>query len=100
MLCFWRGSSVSGLKKCFRHEPQNVVVLGEVEEPVTVASNGDEVSQPKLGEMLRNSSRCDTNMFGKIVDRVLAMKQRPDDMQPRSVSEQLQGFGRRVEFRR
>src|SRR5437588_11766362 len=38
-------------------------------------------------------------MVGEVVDRVLAVQQRPQDPQTRGISEQLQHVGRSVELR-
>ena len=52
MMCECRGCNVSGLEEGFSRESQNVIVLGEVEEPVAVSSDRDETGKSKLGEVL------------------------------------------------
>ena len=99
MLMDGRGrGGVSGLEQGFGHETQHVIVLGQIEEAVAVTTNRDEAGEAQLGEMLGDCGRCDTDVFGEVVDRVLTMQQRPHDVQPRSISEQLQSLCRRVEF--
>ena len=97
MMCGCGCSGVS-VEEGFGYESEDVVVLGEVEEAVAVTSNRDKPSEAELGEVLRHCCGCDTDVLGKIVDRVLAVQQRPDDVQACSISEELQSLRRCVEF--
>lgn len=75
MTCGRGSDHVSGLEQGLGDESQNMVVLREVEQSVAVTTNGDEAGKAQFGKVLRDCSRRDTDVVGKVVDRVLAVEQ-------------------------
>ena len=75
MMCGRGFDGVSGLEQGLGDESQNMVVLREVEQAVAVTTNGDEAGEAQFGEVLRDCGRRDTDVLGKVVDRVLAVEQ-------------------------
>ena len=56
---------VVGLEQRFGGQALDVLVLGDVEDPVAVASSAHRASEAELGEVLRHSSRADTDVLAR-----------------------------------
>lgn len=83
---------VIGLEQCFGGESFDVLVLGRVEDVVALAPRSDEARQAELRQMLGDCRRLHTDVIGEVVDRMLAVQQRPHDTQTGRVGQQLEGL--------
>ncbi len=79
-------------------EPAHVVALGRVVGLGPLPAHRDQPGQPQLGKMLRYSGSIDAKMAGKLVDRVFPVQQRPDNLQPGLIGQELEGLHRQVQL--
>lgn len=94
------GDEVIGVLECLRRERFDVLVLEGVEDVVATSSDAHELCQSQLPQVLGDGRGTGADMVGELVDRVLAVKERPDDPQPGRVSKKLEQRYGGIEFRR
>ena len=63
---------------------------GGVVDPIPIAPRADEVGGAQFGEVLGDGRRAGADVVGELVDGVLTMEQRPHDLQPCRIGEELQ----------
>ena len=85
-----------GMEERLLHQLADVVVLSGIEHPGTVTAHPDEPGEAQLGQMLRHRSRLRSDMGGQLVDRMLAVKERPKNSQPSVVRQQLERLNRQL----
>ncbi len=73
---------VCGVGYRFSGKCSNMGMFARVEDEVALATLRYEPRLPELTKVLGNSRRRDADVLGEIVDRVLSMKQSPEDPEP------------------
>ena len=92
------GDEVVGVQEGFGGEVFDVLVAGGVDDAVALTAGPDQVGGAQLGQVLGYGGRASTDMLGELVDGVLAVQQRPHDLQPGRVGEQLEHTGGNVKL--
>jgi hypothetical protein len=80
------------------YDSPHVDIVGYIENPGPVTTGPHESGQPQLGQVLRHAGCLRPHQLGQFIDRVLAVKERPDDAQPGLVPQQLQHSDRRLKL--
>ncbi len=78
---------VVGMEQCFLHEPSNVVVVSQVEDPGALTARAHQAAETQLCEMLGDRCRPGADVLGELVDRVLPVEEGPHDPQAGRVSD-------------
>ena len=94
------GTVARAAEKIAAKEPFDVLVLGGIEEAGAVATDPHHAGLAQLGEVLGHRRRACADVVGQVVDRVLAVQERPDDLQSGRVDEKLEQGGSRIELGR
>jgi hypothetical protein len=66
----------------FGRKCSNVGMVARIEDEIALASLGDEPQLSELSKVLGDCGRGRADVLSEIVDRVLSMKQRPEDTEP------------------
>ena len=82
---YWSTYYVVSVEERFFCESPYVHILNGVKRLVTLTANRDKSREPKLCEVLRDTCWICSKMCGEFIDRVLTVKQRPDDAKPRAI---------------
>jgi hypothetical protein len=87
-----------GVEQCLFDELMDVSILSCVEHSVSVPAYPHQPSGSELGQLLGYGWGIDPHVRGQLAHGVLAVQERPQDLEAGPVAEQLEGLDRQGEL--